>query len=111
MLYEVITAIFLVRRELRDAHAGDQKPYLNSLLRALTHVTGTYPGFVGEGAKALLRKPQGELRSLLHDNERPGSLAAILQSFGQAALTVRDYWPAEIWRVIDAIQQDWPIDA
>jgi len=106
----LLRAIFLVRRELRDAHADDQKPYLHSLLRALTHVTGTYPGFVGEGSKPLLRKPQGEIRSLLHDQERPGSLAAILQSFGQAALTVRDYWPAEIWRVIDAIQQDWPID-
>jgi uncharacterized alpha-E superfamily protein len=23
---------------------------------------------------------------------------------------VRDYWPAEIWRVIDAIQQDWTND-
>jgi len=106
----LLRAIFLVRRELRDAHSGDQKPYLHSLLRALTHVTGTYPGFVGEGSKALLRKPQREIRSLLHDKERPGSLAAILQSFGQSALTVRDYWPAEIWRVIDAIQQDWPID-
>jgi len=106
----LLRAIFLLRRELRDAHAGDQKPFLHCLLRALTHLTGTYPGFVGEKSKSLLQKPQGELRSLLHDQERPGSLAAILQSFGQAALTVRDYWPAEIWRVIDAIQQDWPID-
>ena len=106
----LLRSIFLLRRELRDAQAGDQKPYLHSLLRALTHVTGTYPGFVGEEGDELLQKPRAELHSLLQDQERPGSLTAILQSFGQAALTVRDYWPAEIWRVIDAIQQDWSVD-
>jgi len=106
----LLRSIYLLRRELRDADGEIPKPYLYSLLRALTHVTSTYPGFVGEGAGHLLQKPRAELYSLLQDADRAGSLAAILQSFGQVAMTVREHWPAEIWRVIDAIQMDWADD-
>ena len=106
----LLRAIFLLRRELRDANGGLSKPYLHSLLRALTHVTGTYPGFVDEEAEKLLVKPRPELHSLLQDVNRSGSLASTLHGFGQVAMTVRDHWPAEIWRIIDAIQQDWVDD-
>ncbi len=106
----LLRSIFLLRRELRDANGGIPKPYIYSLLRALTHVTGTYPGFVGEESEKRLRKPRAELHSLLLDTERAGSLASILQSFGQVAMTVRDRWPGEIWRVVDAIRMDWAED-
>ena len=106
----LLRAIFLLRRELRDANGGLSKPYLHSLLRALTHVTGTYPGFVDEEAEKLLAQPRPELHSLLQDVNRSGSLAFTLHGFGQVAMTVRDHWPAEIWRIIDAIQQDWVDD-
>lgn len=106
----LMRSIFLLRRELRDANGDVSKPYLYSLLRALTHVTGTYPGFVGEASEKRLQKPMPELRSLLRDTNRSGSLTSILQSFGQTALTIRDHWPAEIWRVIGAIRQDWVDD-
>jgi len=103
----LLRAIYLLRRELRDANGGMTIPYLHNLLRALTHVTGTYPGFVDEGAEKLLEKPRPELYSLLQDAHRVGSLTSTLQAFGQVAMTVRDHWPTEIWRIIDAIQQDW----
>jgi uncharacterized circularly permuted ATP-grasp superfamily protein/uncharacterized alpha-E superfamily protein len=103
----LLRAILLLRRELRDANGDALKPYLHSLLRALTHVTATYPGFVGEEAAPLLKRPGPELASLLQDADRVGSLASILQSFGQVAMTIRDHWPTEIWRIIDAIQLDW----
>ncbi len=45
----LLRAIYLLRRELRDANGGMTISYLHNLLRALTHVTGTYPGFVDEG--------------------------------------------------------------
>jgi uncharacterized circularly permuted ATP-grasp superfamily protein/uncharacterized alpha-E superfamily protein len=106
----LLRAIYQLRREVRDANGGKTISYLQNLLRALTHVTGTYPGFVDKGAKQLLAKPRPELRSLLLDKHRVGSLASTLQSFGQVAMTVRDHWPTEIWRIIDAIQQDWADD-
>ncbi|MDO3379250.1 circularly permuted type 2 ATP-grasp protein [Geoalkalibacter halelectricus] len=103
----LLRSIFLLRREMRDANGEIPKPYLHSLLRALTHVTGTYPGFVGEGCEKRLQKPLPELRSLLFDSGRTGSLTATLEAFGQATLSVRDYWPTEVWRVVDAMRQDW----
>jgi uncharacterized alpha-E superfamily protein len=106
----LLRAIFLLRRELRDANGDQIKPHIDSLLRALTHVTGTYPGFVDEEAEARLAKPGPELHALLQEASRPGSLASTLQAFGQVAMTVRDHWPTEVWRIIDAIQQDWMAD-
>lgn len=106
----LLRAILLLRREKSDDNGDIQKPYMDSLLRALTHVTSTYPGFVGKDSEELLGNPQDELHSLLEDTERSGSLAAIMQSFGQAAMTVRDHWPAEIWRILDAIKLDWGDD-
>ncbi len=106
----LLRAIYLLRRELRDANGGRPISYLHNLLRALTHVTGTYPGFVDEGAEKLLEQPRPELRSLLQDAHRSGSLTSTLQAFGQVAMTVRDHWPTEIWRIIDAIRQDWVVD-
>jgi uncharacterized circularly permuted ATP-grasp superfamily protein/uncharacterized alpha-E superfamily protein len=103
----LLRAIYLLRRELRDANGGMTVSYLHNLLRAVTHVTGTYPGFVDEEAEKLLQDPRAELRSLLRDAHRVGSLTSTLQAFGQVAMTVRDHWPTEIWRIIDAIQQDW----
>lgn len=103
----LLRAILSLRRELRDANGEGYQPYLHSLLRALTHVTSTYPGFVGEGGEELLLSPKAELRSLYQDANRPGSLASIMQSFGQAAMTVREHWPAEIWRIVDTMQSDW----
>ena len=103
----LLRSILLVRRELRDSKGDIPKSYLHSLLRALTHITGTYPGFVGEGSEKLLKTPRPELQALSLNPERTGSLASTLQSFGQAAMTVRDHWPAEIWRLIDVLQQDW----
>ena len=106
----LLRAIYLLRRELRDANGGMTISYLHNLLRALTHVTGTYPGFVDEDAEKLLENPRPELRSLLQDASRVGSLTSTLQAFGQVAMTVRDHWPTEIWRIIDAIRQDWADD-
>lgn len=103
----LLRAILVLRRELRDAGGELFKPYLDRLLRALTHVTGAFPGFVGEGAEELLEQPRAELHSLLQNVERMGSLASTLQSFGQAAMTVRENWPTEVWRIVDAIQSDW----
>lgn len=106
----LLRAILLLSREKRENNGDIQQPYMHSLLRALTHVTSTYPGFVGKDSEMLLENPQAELHALVEDADRSGSLAAIMQSFGQSAMTVRDHWPAEIWRIIDAIKLDWVDD-
>jgi len=79
---------------------------LNVLLRTLTQVTGTYPGFIN-GDEALLNKPVPELFSLVKDGYRKGSLTANIQAFFQAAFSIRDLWSQDTWRSVDNIQRRW----
>jgi uncharacterized circularly permuted ATP-grasp superfamily protein/uncharacterized alpha-E superfamily protein len=103
----LLRAILFLRRQQRDANGDYLILYLHGLLRALTHITSTYPGFVGEGTDTLLENPRNELLSLVHDIDRSGSLTSMLRSFCQSALSVREHWPTETWRIIDAVQKDW----
>lgn len=79
---------------------------LTVLLRGLTHVTATYPGFV-KGGSQLLKAPQAELLSLAKNIQRPGSLAANIQAFVQSAFNIRDLWSQDTWRSVDNIQHRW----
>lgn len=89
--------------EFKDA---DDIACLNVLLSTLTHITGTYPGFV-EGDKSLLLTPREELLALAKDSKRSGSLAANIQNFAYAAFSIRDLWSQDTWRSVDHIQRCW----
>jgi len=78
---------------------------LNSLLEALTHQSQTYPGFVGEDAKAMLAAPTPEMLSLISDVERIGGLPQTLQALGQAAWSVRERLSNDTWRVVNDIER------
>ncbi|MBF0423630.1 MAG: circularly permuted type 2 ATP-grasp protein [Magnetococcales bacterium] len=73
------------------------------LLTALTHVTGTYPGFTGDDAHQLLANPESELRSVLLDSNRVGSLAFSLQALIQAGFSLRDRLSSDTWGILDNI--------
>ncbi len=79
---------------------------LDILLRAVTQITGTYPGFLSEKPLNRLEQQQ-ELLSLLKDTKRTGTIASNIQEFFQAAFNIRDLWSQDTWRSIDAIQQGW----
>ena len=79
---------------------------LKVLLRTLTQVTGTYPGFV-KGDTQLLKTPEAELLSLAKEGHRKGSLTANIQALIQAAFNIRDLWSQDTWRSVDNIQRRW----
>jgi uncharacterized circularly permuted ATP-grasp superfamily protein/uncharacterized alpha-E superfamily protein len=79
---------------------------LHILLRALTHVTGTYPGFVKCDVQTL-KTPQQELLSLARDSQRKGSVNANIQALVQAALSIRDFWSQDTWRSAYNIKRRW----
>ncbi len=79
---------------------------LKVLLRTLTQVTGTYPGFV-KCDDQLLKTPEIELLSLVKDSNRHGSLSSNIQAFFQAAFSIRDFWSQDTWRSVDNIQRRW----
>lgn len=77
--------------------------YLTRLLQAVTHLTETYPGFVGTGSAERLDSPSDELLSVFLDHDRPGSLADNLAALLYAAGGVRDRISPDIWRVFNEI--------
>ncbi|MDI1308989.1 MAG: circularly permuted type 2 ATP-grasp protein [Methylotenera sp.] len=80
---------------------------LHTMLRSLTNITNTYPGFLGDATKeatALLQTPDGELLALMLDEEKVGSIANNQRSLVQAGYTVRNLWSSDTWRVMDDIK-------
>ncbi len=73
------------------------------LFRALTHVTMTYPGFVGEEGEPNLVQPEKELLSVAFGMGRAGSLRFNLNSLAQSAYAVRDLWSPDTWRAIEGL--------
>ncbi|MBK1705791.1 circularly permuted type 2 ATP-grasp protein [Halochromatium glycolicum] len=87
------------------ADEGDASSCLRLLLAALTHQSQTYPGFIGEGAEALLQQPVPEVLSLISDQRRAGALPQTLQALGQAAWSVRERLSNDTWRVTNDIER------
>jgi len=80
---------------------------LTFIYQALTNITFTYPGFIGEGKEETLKNPLKEIRSLIMDEKRMGSFAQTLQSFNNSYYTLRNLWSKDMWRVFDSIQKLW----
>lgn len=89
-----------------DFPSVQQELCLHSLLRAVTYLTETYPGFVGEGAEELLEAPEPELLSVFLDRNRIGSLSSTLQFLLYAARSIRDRMSPDMWRVIGKIDDE-----
>jgi len=74
------------------------------LLRALTQITYTFPGFLGPEGESLIANPEPELLSVILDVERPGSVRANLSRMFGAALDVQEELSADIRRVLSDIR-------
>lgn len=85
-----------------DIHTVDD-PILSTLLKGLTQLTGTAPGF---NKKSTLRDPEKELFSLALDEKRMGTLAQTLNSFLTNGFAVRDRLSLDTWRILDSISAE-----
>lgn len=81
-----------------------QSGHISVLLRSLTHLTLTYPGFVEEDDTETLDNPLPEINSLVLDTKRSGSIGSSLELFLRAIQSVRDQWNPEIGRAIDSME-------
>ncbi|CDF80765.1 conserved hypothetical protein (DUF404, DUF403, DUF407) [Formosa agariphila KMM 3901] len=88
---------------------GEQSESLLCLLKSVTHITSTFPGFVGKDGETTLKDPLKEILSILIDKNRPGSLAQTLSSFNNSYFTLRNLWSKDMWRVYDGIQKNWKL--
>ena len=78
-------------------------PELPALLRALTLQTKSRPGFLGSGADDRLAAPEDELRALVFDSERAGSLAETITGLHRVAGKVRDRISTDMWRIVGGL--------
>jgi uncharacterized circularly permuted ATP-grasp superfamily protein/uncharacterized alpha-E superfamily protein len=85
-------------------------PDLPTLLKALTQLTKTLPGFLGEGASERLADPENELMSLIFQRDRVGSLAYNNRCILRAAGSVRDRISLDMWRILTSLPPDDAFD-
>ncbi len=78
------------------------------MLRALTELTLTYPGFVGDGSKKRLRTPRPELRAVALSSEQSGSIHNNIQALMRAS-SVRDLWSNDTWRLLQNMDESWSL--
>ena len=83
-----------------EAREVSELTYLRSMLRSLTGLTSSHPGFANRGQQS----SESELLSIMLDTENSGSLVSTLQALVSAAYAVRDRWSTDTWRVMNNIE-------
>ena len=83
-----------------EAREVSELTYLRSMLRSLTGLTSSHPGFANKREQSL----ENELLSIMLDTENNGSLVSTLQALVSAAYAVRDRWSTDTWRVMNNIE-------
>jgi len=79
-----------------------------NLLVAFTQYSYTYPGFTEEECFA---NPWAELRAVLLDEKRTGSLRYNFLQFNRAIHEVREHWSTDTWRVLRVMEEEFRQEA
>lgn len=109
-LERTVGTIRLMRIILRKYNETDDEANVETdltlvtLLKGLTSLTSTYPGFHD---KRVLKNPEVELLSMALDQHKFGSLAHSLRSFLYNGYAVRDRLSLDTWRILDLISEEY----
>ncbi|WP_424002617.1 circularly permuted type 2 ATP-grasp protein [Maribacter sp. IgM3_T14_3] len=110
----LVNARFLrtVMRQMAIVQNRDEKPdseKLKVLFKAVTQLTGTYPGFIekDKNGKLAMDNPYEEMLSVILDKNRIGSLAHTIGMFSNSYYSIRNLWSSDMWRVFENIQKLW----
>jgi len=102
--------IILNRLNENVSKNGDKQPdFLVVLLKSLTHLTQTYPGFVGKEEEendneAIFEDPIIELLLLINDPEKAGSVVYNLQLLLNTINQVSEKWNHDTRRIINLVE-------
>ncbi len=75
-----------------------------ALLHTVTHLTGTYPGFLEEDESASVDDRLTGVHKLICDPSMDGSILFTVSNLIKAMYAVRDRWTVDNWRIIDDIE-------
>ena len=107
---ETMARLVRAAHDRRDFQGQGSNPAgtecLAVLLGAITRVSSTYPGFVGEGGSGRLVSPGAELFALVVDDERRGTLAHAVMHLVGAARAVRDQLSTDTWLVVASLERE-----
>jgi len=81
-----------------------EKSSVKNLLRLITHVTSTYPGFLGDDSDEHFANPLPELSKISLDIQWTGSLSNNLRSIIQASKSVRDRLSEDMKKNMSALE-------
>ncbi|MFI8380197.1 circularly permuted type 2 ATP-grasp protein [Leeuwenhoekiella sp. NPDC079379] len=110
----LVNARFLrmVLKQMNSTEASPQQAgavKLDTLYKAVTQMSGTFPGFMEDSAKgkSALENPLEEILSVVLDRNRVGSLANTMSMFSNSYYSIRNLWSSDMWRVFENIQKIW----
>lgn len=84
---------------------GQESEATQALLHTITHLTGTYPGFLDDENKDVkLDDRLNEIHRLICDPSAEGSILFTVNNLLKAMYAVRDRWTVDNWRIIDDIE-------
>ncbi|PJJ09471.1 putative circularly permuted ATP-grasp superfamily protein [Flavobacterium sp. 1] len=94
-------------------HGNEQPEFLVVLLKSLTHLTQTYPGFVGKEAKdgevfdneAIFVNSITELLLLINDSKKIGSVVYNMQSLLNTINQVSEKWNNDTRQIINLLEE------
>jgi uncharacterized circularly permuted ATP-grasp superfamily protein/uncharacterized alpha-E superfamily protein len=94
-------------------HGNEQPEFLVVLLKSITHLTQTYPGFVGKEAKdgeilnndAIFVNPITELLLLINDSKKAGSVVYNMQSLLNTINQVSEKWNNDTRHIINLLEE------
>ncbi len=102
----ILRTVMMQMNRAEESGNETHQQHIHLLQQSLTAVTETFPGFLGE-------KPfndtetAAELRSIMFDDKRIGSISNLLNQLMSAAYMVRDRWSIDNWRVLDGLKNQW----
>lgn len=87
------------------SRSGQESEGTRALLHTITHLTGTYPGFLDDEDKdVLLDDRLAEIHKLICNPSFEGSILFTVNNLLKAMYAVRDRWTVDNWRIIDDIE-------
>ncbi len=84
---------------------GDQEEHIHVLLRSITHLTATYPGFLEMETEDNAAGVYKELMDLITNPNKPGSVAFNIDNYIRATLNIRERLTIGTFKVVDDIDE------
>jgi len=84
--------------------SGQETEAQRALLHTVTHITGTYPGFLEEEENISVDDRLREIHKLICNSTQEGSILFTVNNLIKAMYAVRDRWTVDNWRIIDDIE-------